>query len=66
LNLLRGLENLGVQLLTHGQVSKNINEYNSFKFQHVLLCDPGPTFALEKSIELPIVDVVKILAEKFT
>jgi len=57
---------LGVQLLTHGQASKNVNGSNSFKLEHVILRDPGSTFAFEESMELPIVDVVKILAEKFT
>jgi len=65
MNLLRGLENLGVQLLTNGQASKIINGSNSFKFEHVLLLDLGPTFAFEESMELRIVDVMKILAEKF-
>ena len=39
LNLLRGLDNLGVQLVSHGQASKNINGSNSFKLEHVMLHD---------------------------
>jgi len=39
LNLLRGLDNLGVQLVSHGQASKNINGSNSFKLEHVVLHD---------------------------
>jgi len=57
---------LGVQLLKHGQPSKNINGSNSFKFEHVVLSDLGPKFAFEESIELLIVDVVKMLAAKST
>jgi len=66
LNLLRGFENLGAQLLTLGQAYKNINGSNSFRFEHVVLSDLGPKFVFEESTELPIVDVFKILAVKFT
>ena len=57
---------MGVQFLTHGQASKNINASNSFKFEHVILRDLRATFAFEESTKLPIVNVVKILADKFT
>ena len=57
---------MGVQLLTHGQACKNINGSNSFKFEHVVLRDLGQTFGFEESMELPIVDVIKLLEEKFT
>jgi len=48
------------------QASKNINGFNSFKLEPVVLHNLGPTFVSEESMELPAVDVVKILAEKFT
>jgi len=66
LNLLRELENVDVQLVSHGQASKNIKRSNFFKLQPVVLPDLGPTFAFEESKELPAVNVVKILAENFT
>ena len=66
LNLLRGLENLDLQLVSYGQASKNINGSNSFKLELVVLYDLGPIFVLEESMELPTVDVMKVLAEKFT
>ena len=66
LNLLRGFENLGIQLVSYGQAFKNINESNSFRFEPIEFCDLGPKFAFEESIELLIVDVVKMLAAKST
>ena len=65
LSLLRGLENLDVQLVSHGQASKNINGSNSFGLELVVLCDRGPTFVFEESMELQAVNIVKILAENF-
>jgi len=66
LNLLRGLENLGIQLVSHAQAPKKINGSNSFKFEPIVLHDLGPTFAFEESMKLPTIALVKILAEKFT
>jgi len=66
LNLLTGLENLDVQLVSHGKASKNINGSNSFKLAPTVLQDLGPTSVFVESMELPAVDVVKILVEKFT
>ena len=64
LNLLRGLENLGVQLMSHGQASKNINGSNYFKLEPVVLHDLGPKFAFKESMEPLAVDVMEVLAKK--
>ena len=57
---------MGVQLTSHGQAPKNIKGSNSFKFEPIVLHDLEPTFAFKESMKLSMVDVVKILAEKFT
>ena len=49
LSLLRGLENLHVQLVSHAEASKNINGSNSIKLEPVVRCDLGPTFMFEES-----------------
>ena len=65
LNLLRELEKLDVQLVSHGQAYKNINGFNSFKLEPIVVHNLGSTFVFEESIELPAVDVIKIQAENF-
>jgi len=57
---------LGVQLVSHGQTFKNINGFNSFKLEPVVLHDLGLMFVFEESMKHPTVDVVKVLVEKFT
>jgi len=58
---LRDLENLDVQLVSHGQASESINGSNPFKLELVVLPNLEPTFALEESMALPTVDVVEVL-----
>jgi len=50
LNLLRGLENLDVQLVSNGKASKKINGYNFFKLEPIVLRGLGPTFVFGESI----------------
>ena len=57
---------MDVQLVSHRQASKNINGSNSFKLESIVLRDLGLTFIFEESMELPTIDVIKILVEKFT
>jgi len=52
-------------LKSYGQASKNINGSNSFKLEPVVLYNLGPIFIFEESMELPTVDVMKVVAEQF-
>jgi len=66
LNLSRRLENLNVPLVSYGQASKNINGFNSFNLEPLVLYDLGPIFVFEESMELLTVDIMKVVAEEFT
>jgi len=64
LNLWRGLENLGVQFVSHAQATKNINGSSFLEFEPIVLHNLRPTFVFGESMEHPEVDVVKVPAEK--